>query len=95
MRNRVLWIGLGLVLLLVVVTIVVLPRYLAGCRSVPGVPSFAGASSDPAGADGIGDVYFPRSGNGGSHNGMGLASSQLLTDQTATSHARLTRLGGR
>lgn len=42
MRHQVLRIGLGLVLLLVVVTVVVLPRYLAGCRSVPGVPSFAG-----------------------------------------------------
>jgi hypothetical protein len=43
MRNRMLWIGLGVVLLLVVVTAVVLPRYLVGCRPVPGVPSFAGA----------------------------------------------------
>jgi hypothetical protein len=35
MRNRVLWIGLSLVLLLGVVTAVVVPRYLAGCRPVP------------------------------------------------------------
>ncbi|MDQ2882556.1 MAG: M1 family metallopeptidase [Actinomycetota bacterium] len=67
MRNRVLWIGLGLVLLLVVVTAVVLPRYLARCGPIPGVPSSTAASADPAGADGIGDLYFPRSGNGGYH----------------------------
>jgi hypothetical protein len=41
-RNRMLWIGLGVVLLLVVVTAVVLPRYLVGCRPVPGVPSLLG-----------------------------------------------------
>ena len=60
MRNRVLWIGLSLVLLLGVVTAVVVPRYLAGCRPVPGAATFTGTSSDPAGADGIGDVNFPR-----------------------------------
>jgi aminopeptidase N len=65
MRNRVLWMGLSLVLLLGVVTAVVVPRYLAGCRPVPGAATFTGTSSDPAGADGIGDVNFPRSGNGG------------------------------
>jgi hypothetical protein len=65
MRKRVLWIGLGLVLLLGVVTAVVVPRYLAGCRPVPGAATFTGTSSDPAGADGIGDINFPRFGNGG------------------------------
>jgi hypothetical protein len=64
MRNRVLWTGLSLVLLLGVVTAVVVPRYLAGCRPVGGAATFTGTSSDPAGADGIGDVNFPRSGNG-------------------------------
>jgi hypothetical protein len=62
MRNRVLWTGLSLVLLLGVVTAVVVPRYLAGCRPVGGAATFTGTSSDPAGADGIGDVNFPRSG---------------------------------
>lgn len=65
MRKRVWWIGLGLVLLLGVVTAVVVPRYLAGCRLVPGTATFTGTSSDPAAADGIGDINFPRSGNGG------------------------------
>jgi hypothetical protein len=60
MRKRVLWIGLGLVLLLGVVMAVVVPRYLAGCRPVPGAATFTGTSSDPAGADGIGDVNYIR-----------------------------------
>jgi hypothetical protein len=67
-RKCVLWIGLGLVLLLVVViAVVILPRSLAQCPAVPGAPSSTAASSDPTGADGIGDVYFPRSGNSGYH----------------------------
>jgi hypothetical protein len=59
--------GLGLVVVLAAVTVVVLPRFLVGCPPVPGVSFFTGVSADPVGADGIGDAYFPRSGNDGYH----------------------------
>jgi aminopeptidase N len=57
--------GLALVLVLAGVAVVVLPRFFVGCPPVPGVSYFTGVSADPVGADGIGDAYFPRSGNGG------------------------------
>ena len=62
MRIRVL-IGLGLALL-VVVAVVVYPWRGSDSLSAPGAPS---RSVDEAGrgADGIGDPYFPRAGNGG------------------------------
>jgi hypothetical protein len=49
------------------VAVVVSPQHLGGCFPAPGAPSAAAASTDPVGADGIGDAYFPRSGNGGYH----------------------------
>jgi aminopeptidase N len=61
MRIRVL-IGLGLALL-VVVAVVVYPWRNSDSLSVSSAPSFV--DEDGRGADGIGDPYFPRAGNGG------------------------------
>jgi aminopeptidase N len=61
MRIRVL-IGLGLALL-VVVAVVVYPWRSSDSPSAPSAPSFV--DEDGRGADGLGDPYFPRAGNGG------------------------------
>ncbi len=67
MRNRGLRIGLGLGLttVLVLVVVAVFPRQPADCLPAPGAPPPAAASADPVDADGIGDAYFPRSGDSG------------------------------
>lgn len=67
MRNRGLRIGLGLVPALILVSVAVadFPHRLTGCPPTPGAPPVAAATSHPVDVDGIGDPYFPRSGDGG------------------------------
>ncbi|HKR48342.1 MAG TPA: M1 family metallopeptidase [Pseudonocardiaceae bacterium] len=66
MRNRTVLIGAGLALLLVLVGILVFSGRGSDPRpAVSAPPPPAAASQAVLGADGIGDPYFPRAGNGG------------------------------
>src|ERR687893_840343 len=66
MRNRALLIGPGLAMLLVLIAIVVFPWRSSDSRpNSEAPPPPAPAFLPVPGADGIGDSYFPRAGNGG------------------------------
>ncbi|MGH4010029.1 MAG: M1 family metallopeptidase, partial [Pseudonocardiaceae bacterium] len=93
MRTRVL---IGLILaLLVVVAVIVYPWRSSDSPSAPGASTPAADTGRPvAGADGIGDPYFPRAGNGGYDvTGYDIqirydpATDQLEGDTTITARA--------
>ena len=66
MRNRALLIGPGLAVLLVLIAIVVFPWRSSDSRPGSEAPPPPAVAFQPVpGAEGIGDPYFPRAGNGG------------------------------